>query len=442
MPRFGRVALAAPDAISLAGLPGTDSDLYSGTLDCVHCGLCLTACPTYRLTGRETSSPRGRIHLLRGVSEGEIELSQVVSDELHLCLGCRACESVCPSGVQYGALLEQGRAAVARAGLRSGLAQRTEGFALRHVLAHAGRLRLFVSTMALVQRLGLDRLSAPLLPGALGRAIRLLPRIPPARERKRLPTLTAAKPPRRGRVAFLEGCVMPELFGRVNRATLRVLAANGFDVWIPEQQVCCGALHAHAGDLDSARSLARHNKQAFTELDVEPVEALVTNSAGCGAALREMDQWLPEGSGDLAGKVRDVTEFLDEVGWREPLEAVAGRVCYDDPCHLVHAQGVASAPRRLLNLIPALELVPHAGADRCCGAAGTYNLLQPAMAEAVLDEKLDALAAVAPEWIATGNPGCLMQLEAGVVARGLDMKVVHPVELLDRALSASHSPSE
>ena len=425
--------------ISSATLPDTDSDLYTGTLDCVHCGLCLTACPTYRLTGRETSSPRGRVQLLRGVAEGEIELSRVVSDELHLCLGCRACETACPSGVQYGALLEKGRAAVAHAGLRNRPGQRVERLALRHVLAHAGRLRLLVWGLALVQRLGLDRLLAPLLRGTGARAIRLLPRIPPLSERQRLPTFTAAKAPRRGSVAFLEGCVMPELFGRVNRATLRVLVANGFDVWVPKRQVCCGALHAHAGDLDSARKLARRNRRVFSERPVEAVDAVVSNSAGCGAALREMGQWLPEDAGDLSGKVRDIAEFLDEVGWREPLEALAVRVCYDDPCHLVHAQGVASAPRRLLNLIPGLELVSHMHADRCCGAAGTYNLLQAAMADAVLAEKLDALEAAGPEWIATGNPGCLMQLEAGVAARGLDMKVVHPVELLDWARSASRS---
>ena len=416
-----------------------DSEIYSGTLDCVHCGLCLTACPTYRITGREASSPRGRVHLMRGVAEGEIELSQTVADELHLCLGCRACETKCPSGVQYGALLEQGRAIVAQSGLRKGLGFRVEEFALRHILAHKGRLKALVSLLGWVQRLRLDRLAAPFLPAGLSRARRLLPEIPASAERERLPTFTPAKSPRRGRVAFLEGCVMPELFGRINRASVRVLAANGFDVWVPPDQVCCGALHAHSGDLESARSLARQNERAFGEEDPEGFDALVTNSAGCGAALREVDHWLPEGSDALEGKVRDVTEFLDEVGWREPLRSLSARVCYDDPCHLVHAQGVAAAPRRLLGLIPDLELVPHANADRCCGAAGTYNLLQAQMADSVLEKKLEDLEVASPEWILTGNPGCLMQLQAGVASRGWKTEVAHPIELLDQALGSDES---
>ena len=386
------------------------------------------------MTGKETSSPRGRVHLLRGVAEGDISLSQVVADELHLCLGCRACETACPAGVRYGALLEQGRAVVAQSGMRTGLGHRVEGWALRHVLVHPGRLRFLVSFLALVQRLGLDRLASPFLPRGLSRAIRFLPGIPPAAERKRLPHFTPGKSPRRGRVSFLEGCVMPELFGRVNRASVRVLAANGFDVWVPREQTCCGALHAHSGDLVSARNLAEHNKAAFDQEQDGPFDALVSNSAGCGAALRDMDQWLTEGAGHLEGKIKDVTEFLDEVGWREPLQSFSARVCYDDPCHLIHAQGVASAPRRLLSLIPDLELIPHANPDRCCGAAGTYNLLQSEMAESILEEKLDDLEAANPEWILTGNPGCLMQFEAGVQSRRWDAKVAHPVELLAHAL--------
>ena len=434
--------MSSAKADSAVDVLNTDSDLYAGTLDCVHCGLCLTSCPTYRLTGKETSSPRGRVHLLRGVAEGDLSLSQVVADEMHLCLGCRACETACPAGVRYGALLEQGRAVVAQAGLRTGLAHRVEGLALRHILIHKGRLRFLVSLLAWVQRLGLDRFAAPFLPRGLARASRFLPPIPPAADRERLPSFTPGKSPRRGRVAFLEGCVMPELFGRVNRASVRVLAANGFDVWVPGDQTCCGALHAHSGDLASARGLAEKNKVAFDEEKNEPFDALVSNSAGCGAALRDVDQWLPEGAGQLGGKAKDVTEFLDEVGWREPLQSFSARVCYDDPCHLIHAQGVASAPRRLLNLIPDLEVIPHPHPDRCCGAAGTYNLLQSEMAQSILEEKLDDLEAADPEWILTGNPGCLMQFQAGVQSRGWDAKVAHPVELLAHALAEAERESD
>lgn len=433
--------MSSPDSQSSIDLLDPDSEIYSGTLDCVHCGLCLTSCPTYRVTGREASSPRGRVHLLRGVAEGAIELSETVAGELHLCLGCRACETACPSGVRYGALLEQGRSLVAERGLRSGLGFWVEGLALRQILARKFRLKLLVSFLAWVQRLGIDRLAAPLLPRGLDRARRLLPPIPPAADRERLPAFTPARGSRRGRVAFLEGCVMPELFGGINRASVRVLAANGFDVWVPGDQVCCGALHAHSGDLDSARALARKNKQAFHE-EGETFDALVTNSAGCGAALREIDHWLPEGSGPLGGKTVDVMEFLDEVGWREPLHSLPARVCYDDPCHLVHAQGVAAAPRRLLGLIPDLELVPHANPDRCCGAAGTYNLLQAEMADSVLEKKMEDLQVADPEWILTGNPGCLMQLRAGAESRGWSATVAHPIELLDRAMAAEEFPTD
>ncbi len=409
-----------------------DPSLLDKSLDCVHCGLCLSACPTYRITGRENSSPRGRIYLIRGVAEGKIEMGDLVAEELGLCLGCRACESECPSGVEYGAMLEKGREAVAVSGLRRGWGHRVEDFALGKILAYPRRLHAVVSILGRVQRLGLDRLAGMLLP-FIGHARSLLPRIPGASERRRLPAFTPAEGERRGRVALLEGCVMAELFGDVNRATVRVLTRNGYDVIVPQNQGCCGALHAHSGDVATARRLAEKNIEAFGSTEYGPVDAVVSNSAGCGAALRETDQWLPGRGEALANQARDVCEWLDEVGLRTPTGAVPARVCYDDPCHLVHAQGIADAPRRLLSAIPELNLIDHADPHSCCGAAGTYNLLQPEMSGKVLAPKLDALAAVDPDWIASGNPGCMLQLRAGVRARGLAARVVHPVELLDRA---------
>jgi len=406
-------------------------DLYPSTLDCVHCGLCLSSCPTYLATGRETSSPRGRIYLMRGVAEGRLPLA-AVEKEAALCLGCRACETACPSGVPYGRLLEGTRAVLREAGLRRGAAARLESLALRQIVARPGRLRWLVRGLAGVQRLGLDRLLRPLLPVRLRRAHQLLPPIPPPAERRRLPETIPAEGRRRGRVALLEGCVMPELFGRVNAATARVLARNGFEVWVPPGQGCCGALQVHAGLAREARRLGRRNLAVFAAQDVD---ALVVNSAGCGAALRELGGWLPEAA-SLAARVRDVCEWLDETGWVAPLhELRAGplRVCYDDPCHLLHAQGVARAPRKLLAAVPGLALVEHDDPGACCGAAGTYNLTQPAMSEQVLERKLDSLAAVDPDVVATGNPGCLMQLAAGVRSRGLRARVVHPVTLLDEA---------
>jgi len=372
---------------------------------------------------------------MRGAAEGAIEFGDLLTAELGLCLGCRACESECPSGVAYGAMLERGRNFIVEAGLRKGAGPRLEGFALRHVLAHPRRLHGVVSALAFFQRTGLDRLGALLLPWLSG-AKSLLPKIPGSASRRPLPGFTPAEGERRGRVALLEGCVMREIFGEVNRATVRVLARNGYEVWVPPGQGCCGALHAHAGDMQSARQLAERNIDAFVAGQGEPVDAVVSNSAGCGAALREVAHWLPGKGERLSAGVRDVCEFLDEVGLRRPTGSVPGRVCYDDPCHLVHAQGVDAAPRRVLESIPDLELVAHADAKSCCGGAGIYNLLQPEMSGQVLAPKLDALEAADPDFIASGNPGCMMQIGAGVAGRRMRAKVVHPVELLDRAYQA------
>jgi len=424
-----RRAARAPDAPG-PRVPAGLETLYARSLDCVHCGLCLRACPTYVETGRESSSPRGRIYLARGVAEGRVPLEGLTSEEMYLCLGCRACETACPSGVRYGELLEEARAAVERAGAGRGPARRIEWLALRHVVPHRARLGAFLALLRLAQRLRLDRVALPLLPRGLRERHRLLPTVPSRLERRRLPTSRPAEGERRGRVALLEGCVMPALFGGANRATMRVLARNGFDVVVPSAQTCCGALHAHAGDADTARDLLARNRDAFL---AAKVDAVVVNSAGCGAHLRGAGHWLPDGGEELAGRVRDVAEFLMEAGLRPPTGRVDARVCYDDPCHLIHGQGVKDAPRRLLEAIPGVEIVPHDEASACCGAAGIYNLTHPEMSEAVLARKLDALAASDPDVIATGNPGCLMQIARGAAERGLRARVAHPIELLDEA---------
>jgi glycolate oxidase iron-sulfur subunit len=405
-------------------------EIYRQSLDCVHCGLCLPTCPTYRETGREGSSPRGRIYLMRGVAEGRQPLSEVLAEEAYLCLGCRACETACPSGVAFGSMLERTRSEVERAGLRRGLARRLERFVLRHILPYRRRLARAFDLLAFVQRLALDRVALPLLPRALREPAQLAPRVPARASRRPLAPLAKAEGPRRGRVGLFVGCVMPELFGSVNAATVRVLAHNGFDVVIPVAQGCCGALHAHAGDPDFARRLAGHNARAFAEADADVV---IVNSAGCGAAMRDAAHWLPGEGEALAARVRDVCEFLDAEGLRASMRRLDASVCYDDPCHLLHAQRVGAAPRNLLAAIPGLRLVAHEEPDACCGAAGIYNLTHREMSRAVLDRKIAALAAVDPDVIASGNPGCLLQLRAGAARAGLRARVVHPVELLDEA---------
>lgn len=410
---------------------GPLAHLHDATLDCVHCGLCLPVCPTYRETGREISSPRGRIYLMRATAEGRIPLGALLAEESHLCLGCRACETACPSGVRYGHLVEETRAAVARAGLRESRATRIERFALREIISRPRRLRALVDLLWIVQRTGLDRIARWLAPRALRGLLDAAPLVPPRSTRRGQPALVPAQGEKRGRVGLFVGCVMPELFGDVHAATVRVLARNGFEVVVPQAQGCCGALHAHAGDPDFARDLARRNVAAFAAAEVDWI---AVNSAGCGAAMREAGHWLPDAGGErFAAQVRDVCELLDEIGLRAPAGRVEGVVCYDDPCHLVHGQRVREAPRRLLAQIPGLRLAAHEDPTSCCGAAGTYNLTHPEMASAVLARKIDSLAAVDPDWIASGNPGCLMQLRAGVRAAGLRARVVHPIEVLDRA---------
>ncbi len=421
-----RPAFAAPTPT------GPLADLYAGMLDCVHCGLCLPVCPTYLETGRESSSPRGRISLMRAVAEGRLPLDAGVAEEAYLCLGCRACETACPSGVKFGRLVEGTRAAVEQAGLRRGLAKRIESFALRELVPRPRRLHAAVDLLALAQRMRLDRIVRPLLPRGLRELVDLAPQVPPRRTRRALPELVPAAGERRGRVGLFVGCVMPEFFGDVNAATARVLARNGFDVVVPAAQGCCGALHAHAGDAGFARDLARRNIEVFANARVD---AVVVNSAGCGAAMREAGHTLPGVGERFGASIRDVCEFLDAAGLRPPTGRVPGRVCYDDPCHLVHGQRVADAPRRLLVQIPGVTLISHDDPTSCCGAAGIYNLTHQVMSRAVLARKMKAIAAADPDWIATGNPGCLMQLRSGASESGLRARVVHPIELLDRAYS-------
>lgn len=397
---------------------------YQATLDCVHCGLCLPHCPTYQETGRESSSPRGRIYLMRGVAEGRIPLDELIVEEMSFCLACRACESACPAGVRYGHLVEGMRAEIDVRGSRGRVRRFAERLALRRVVASPRTLHALSGALRLYQRSGLQRAlrATRLLALAppLARMERMLPRLP---DTHRAPLRVEARGARRGRVAFFSGCVMPEVFGPVNAATIDVLARNGFEVEVPAGQGCCGALHRHAGDPEAAEKLHAANRLAF---NLDGIDAVILNSAGCGAALRDV--------GDaLAHKVRDVTEFLADAGLREIPHPLPLRVAYDDPCHLLHGQRVAAAPRAVLRAIPELELFDLPGCRDCCGAAGIYNLTQPAMSARLLERKIQAIRDTQPNVVATGNPGCLLQIGGGVRAARLPVEVLHPVELLARA---------
>lgn len=454
---------AAPTALP-SWFDGEDAPHTRELNTCIHCGLCLTACPTYRTLKVEPDSPRGRLYLMRGLAEGRIEPSDPLVSHLDRCLDCRACETVCPAGVPYSRLLESTRGQLQRR-WRKGSALRLLGhWVLKSVLPNANR----VSFAADLLRLGQSGPIAALLATPLARALmprfakqglEMTPRLKPARVRalesvaKRLPVgarmeahsdalvFHPAGTPK-GHVAFHTSCIMPAMFPDENHESVRLMVIAGLRVTVPRAQTCCGALQAHAGLRREARSLAEANGRAFAgEYDF-----VVSNSAGCGAALREGGHLVAEGPAagaaqTLSERTRDVAEILAHYDLPKPpapLAAPAGanrpvRVTYHDACHLAHAQRVREAPRRLLRALPGVEFVALPNADWCCGSAGVYNLTHPDMADAQLGPKLDSVASVSPDVVVASNPGCLLHMRRGAAARGMAPRFVHLVELLGEA---------
>ena len=417
-------------------VPDTPLGLARAGIDaCVHCGFCLQSCPTYLALEDENDSPRGRLVLMRAVCDGTLPVDDpTVETHIDRCLGCRACETACPSGVPYGHLLEATRATLA--------INRPLPLIARALLAVFARPALLRGAMRVARALRATRAAAlgSRLPGRVGFAFAML-------DATRVPVRRAPYPanstPDREQVALLDGCVMDGLYRETNRATARVLAVNGFSVVAAPGQRCCGALHAHAGDLDGARALARVNIAAFERSGADRV---AVNSAGCGAMCKEYGHLLADDpawadrAATMAARVRDVSELLAEAG---PAPARTGaalapvRVAYDAPCHLLHAQRVAAAPLRVLAAAGPVELVPLPDADQCCGSAGIYGLLQPDVSRTVLDPKLRNIREASVALVATGNPGCLMQIGAGLRQAGSGVRVIHPVDLLDAAYAES-----
>jgi glycolate oxidase iron-sulfur subunit len=412
---------------------------------CVHCGLCLDACPTYRVIGTEMDGPRGRIYQIKSVYEGQIAPDDPhYAEHIYACLDCRACQTVCPAGVQYGALIEGARGATRPA---SGTERAITGFVLRQIFTRSWALDLAGFGLRFYQRSGLQALGRRLgwPPGRLGELERLLAPAQGGLFRSGLPTVTPARGDRRRRVGFLSGCVMSRLMPETNQASLRVLARNGCEVIAPPEQVCCGALHVHSGDRESARALARRNIEVFEALKLD---AVIVNAAGCGSTLKEyghllsMDPEWAERAHAFADSVQDISEFLVALGLNLELGQLRKRVTYQDPCHLAHGQGIRRQPRELLKAIPGLELVELRESDSCCGSAGIYNLTHYDLSVQILEPKLDHLAATGAEVIVAPNPGCAMQLAAGCERRGLDVKVAHVVDLLDQAYRAAEDKLE
>ena len=408
---------------------------------CVHCGLCLNACPTYVELGIEMESPRGRIALIRAVQEERTALTPALVQHLDLCLQCRACEAVCPSGVPYGRIMEDARASM-HPERQKRAAGRLQKLMLRRVVARKRVLgALFLLARAhralhfgwIVQRL-------PFLPRRIRDAESVLPR----RIGKRYPprgrtVVVPAVGEKRGRVAMLGGCVMSELYGATNAATARVLAANGYEVVIPGDQGCCGALHLHNGDREGARDLARSNLRPFLDA---AVDVLIVNSAGCGSTIKEYGELLHDDTkyardaATLASMSKDVSEFLAGAGLRPPGAALPWTVTYQDSCHLAHAQRIKDAPRTVLAAIPGLKLKEMETPDRCCGSAGIYSLLQPELSQQLLASKMLDAGATGADVIVTANPGCMLQLDWGARRAGTGQRVMHVVDVLDAAYRA------
>ncbi len=414
-------------------------------LDCVHCGLCTSACPTYTELGDENDGPRGRVYLMRLVTEGKLGVSPRLRQHLELCLDCRACETACPSGIHYGRLIEP---------FRLTMEQQTETFVQRYdwfrqivlfrIFPYAERIRWAIAPLRIAQRLGLfdwaERLGLfKLIPGRLGQMITLVG--PPIAPGPKLPKFLPAIGRRRARVAFFVGCVADAMFRHTHWATLRVLQQNGCDVLIPQGQGCCGAIHYHAGNSGAARQLADANVSAF---DLEEIDAVVVNHAGCGAMMKEYGlHWHGDGQPArqrLAEKIRDVNEFLDQLGPIAPTGRIEAVATYHDACHLRHAQKIREAPRRLLSLIPGLQFRELPETDICCGSAGTYNLNHVPMAEQLSQRKLDNILSTEAQIVLASNAGCLLQIGREVRRQRKPMTVMHPMDLLDLSYRGETPP--
>ena len=415
---------------------------------CVHCGFCLNVCPTYHDLGVETNSPRGRIALMRGIEQGRIDWTPRVQQHFDQCLQCRACETACPSKVPYGRLMEATRAEAFAQGKQSRRQRLIWRLVMRGLFPYPRRLRLMGYGLKLLQRTGLQTLLR-----RSGLLRRLAPKLadiealspivdrPFYRNREAERVTPAA--PTRARTALITGCMMPFAYPETHRATVRVFARNGVAVSAPETQVCCGALHAHGGDVEAARELARRNIDAITPASADMPDAILINAAGCGSHLKEYghllrrDPQYADRAAAFANRVRDVHEYLVEIGFESPQGPLERAVTYQDSCHLSHGQQVRAAPREILRSIPGLTLSEMRTPDKCCGSAGIYSVVQSEISQRVLAEKMTDVLGTQAEQICTANPGCMLQLDAGIArhdeAGQLMPRSVHAIELLDQS---------
>ena len=410
----------------------------------MHCGLCLPTCPTYDATKLERHSPRGRIALMRAIADGELETTKTFGEEMYYCLGCLACMTACPAGVNYAELFEHARAEVESSGvLRTAQRSWLRAFAIQWLFATPNRLQVLGMVLRLYQQLGLQTLVRrsgilKLLPKRLQELESITPTIQPQFSADLIEAVTSPSGSRKYRVAMLTGCAQDLVFSDVNRDTVEVLARNGCEVVTPSEQTCCGSLHAHNGEWELAQGLAR---QQIDKFPPEQFDAIISNAGGCGSHLKHFHKLLHDDPvyRDRAklwdSKVKDIHEWLDQIGIEPPRKGRTEQivVTYHDSCHLAHGQKITTEPRRLLRSIPGLKLVELPESNWCCGSAGIYNLIQPEMANELLVRKLNHVRTTRATVVATGNPGCLLQLINGAKKEGLNLRIAHPVTLLAEA---------
>ena len=446
----GSVSREGGLAAVFAGFSGADAPTEADMYRCVHCGLCLSSCPTYGVTALETESPRGRIALMKAVNEGRVDISERIVSHWEACLNCRACEAVCPSGVPYGRMMERTRAQVRGRGMQSGGLKRMTRWFLRGLLPRPGLMRFGAKLLRIYQLFGLQAAArrtrlTRLLPGRLRELERKLPRM----SKRFFGSSRRSYQPDNGdarlKVALLSGCVMPLMQADTMRATVRVLTLNGCEVFVPPGQGCCGALNLHAGDLETGRAMARRNIDAFLALGVDRI---VTCSAGCGSSMKEYAELLKDDPA-YADKARqaseitqDVNELLAELPLRPPAAHLERRVTYQDPCHLAHAQRISAAPRAILQSIPGVQLAEMENPSMCCGGAGIYSAVQPLLSGRILSRKVESIAETGADDVITANPGCMLQLEQGLDAAGHAMPVRHVIDLLDEAYRRERPASD
>ena len=408
--------------------------------DCVHCGFCLSACPTYLETGNELDSPRGRIYLIKSVNEEIIPLGDSVTDHLDKCLGCLACETACPSGVKYRFLIESSRAQIERNYRRNLSDKLFRGFIFK-LFPYPKKLGLLLPFLYLYNKSGLRKLIG--FTGVLKKISKSLYRMEqmiPSVDNfiiSSYPEVIPSRIDKKHRVAFLTGCVQNVFFSKTNMATVEVLTKLGCEVIVPSDQSCCGALSNHSGRLEEGREFARNIIDTFSNLDVDYI---IVNSAGCGSNIKEYVELLKDDgeysfkAKKLSGKTRDIVEFIDEIGIDGNLKNLNLKVTYQDACHISHGQSIRSAPRNILSKIPGVELIEMRESDHCCGSAGIYNLVQPEMADKILHRKILNIKETGSSMLVAGNPGCLLQIQKGIRENGLKIDTAHPIELLNRAL--------